>query len=477
MKAYIHYESDGSYIAFRLGVADQRRHMADASLPHFPHESAMRVAFAQQLCAWPQLRMSWRHLFEKGETVTYLLVKAQQRMTEKTVDVILGTLNKLVALTPVTDANEFVRVRNPYGRRAYITEIRQDSIEVSFAAGKVIGEELVAILPFMHQPNIHNWDVLAGSLARAGASVMVNTLLIATEFSAEEVTECQRIVGVADNLTYYVSRNQQVHDMAAEKVAQVFAALPQRLSSAIILVVQVVSPSKEVSQNMALQLAARSVPRSDQTIIPSGFMLQKPQNQNELDAARVSLEDLKFVPWGEMLVPPGLSRLPYLTDAHGASALVHIPHKGIMAQVGAKQLTVKGDLVMGDQKKIDLSGSTITGSNLNVNIDSKMGKIVQTIRAAPKSDDTNRQQLESLIQQLTDALKQVPQVQTEDAEVVTELTQELVDAANKPQPNQKMLEIKGENLKQAAENLKAVAPIILSIATQIVGHILKLGIG
>jgi hypothetical protein len=57
---------------------------------------------------------------------------------------------------------------------------------------------------------------------------------------------------------------------------------------------------------------------------------------------------------------------------------------------------------------------------------------------------------------------------------VAETTKSLVDLAKAERPNQTMLQITGEGLKKAAENLKDVLPTVVTIATQIVMAVAKL---
>ncbi|MFW5691400.1 MAG: hypothetical protein ACOCXZ_02755 [Chloroflexota bacterium] len=82
--------------------------------------------------------------------------------------------------------------------------------------------------------------------------------------------------------------------------------------------------------------------------------------------------------------------------------------------------------------------------------------------------------LTALIAQLQDALRQVPDDKRDDAEAVDALAKEMTQSASAEKPNKKLLEIKGDALKAAAENLKDVVPAVMAIATQIVSHILAM---
>jgi hypothetical protein len=106
-----------------------------------------------------------------------------------------------------------------------------------------------------------------------------------------------------------------------------------------------------------------------------------------------------------------------------------------------------------------------------LNIKSTLTHVTQTIGALPGADPAAKAKLETLIRQLNDALQKVPPDKGEDAEAVAELAQQLVETANKEKPNRTMVQVTGEGLKQAAQNLANVMPTVLTIATQIVGTI------
>jgi glucokinase len=84
-------------------------------------------------------------------------------------------------------------------------------------------------------------------------------------------------------------------------------------------------------------------------------------------------------------------------------------------------------------------------------------------------------ELEQLLKQLEAELKKLPAEHQEDAEMVAELIQDLVEEAGKEKPKKRKLEISGEGLKKAAQNLAAVAPLIGEIAGKIVLKVLTAG--
>jgi hypothetical protein len=109
-----------------------------------------------------------------------------------------------------------------------------------------------------------------------------------------------------------------------------------------------------------------------------------------------------------------------------------------------------------------------------INIKSTLTNVQQSIGDIRTSDETTRKELESLIGQLSEALQKVPEGHQEQAEAVAETAKVLVDTAKAEKPNKTMLQISGEGLKQAAQNLAEVMPAVATIAGQIVMTITKL---
>lgn len=124
---------------------------------------------------------------------------------------------------------------------------------------------------------------------------------------------------------------------------------------------------------------------------------------------------------------------------------------------------------MGD--RITISGNI---QNSNLNIKSTLTNVQQTVGAMPGGDDTARQELQALIVQLNQALENIPQNLKEEAEAVAASAQALVENAKAESPNKTLLQITGDGLKQAAENLAGVAPTIVSIASQVVAAVMRM---
>ena len=124
---------------------------------------------------------------------------------------------------------------------------------------------------------------------------------------------------------------------------------------------------------------------------------------------------------------------------------------------------------MGD--KITISGNI---QNSILNIKSTLTNVQQSVGSISTDDETARQELQGLIEQLSQALQNVPDNQKEQAEAVAASAEALVETAKADKPNKTLLQITGEGLKKAAENLSEVAPAIVSIASQVVVAIMRM---
>ncbi len=124
---------------------------------------------------------------------------------------------------------------------------------------------------------------------------------------------------------------------------------------------------------------------------------------------------------------------------------------------------------MGDEIRI-----TGNYSNVILNIKSTLTNVQQSVGAMPAVDDTARQEVQHLLEQLSKELEQIPASLQAEAEAVAASVQVLVDTAKSEQPNKPMLQITAEGLKKAAANLAGVAPMVVSIAGQVVTAIFQM---
>ncbi len=112
-----------------------------------------------------------------------------------------------------------------------------------------------------------------------------------------------------------------------------------------------------------------------------------------------------------------------------------------------------------------------------INIKSTLTNVQQSVGEISTDDESARKELEKLIEQLSEALQKIPVEKQEQAQAVAETAKALVDTAKAEKPNQTMLQITGEGLKQAAQNLAEVMPTVVTIAGQIVMAVSKLAVG
>jgi len=109
-----------------------------------------------------------------------------------------------------------------------------------------------------------------------------------------------------------------------------------------------------------------------------------------------------------------------------------------------------------------------------INIKSTLTNVQQSVGEIQTGDQNARKELEKLIGQLSEALEKVPEEKQEQAQAVAETAKVLVDTAKAETPNKTMVQITGEGLKQAAQNLAEVMPVVVTIAGQIALTVAKL---
>ena len=124
---------------------------------------------------------------------------------------------------------------------------------------------------------------------------------------------------------------------------------------------------------------------------------------------------------------------------------------------------------MGD--KITISGNI---QNSILNIKSTLTNVQQSVGSISTDDEAARQELQGLIEKLGDVLQHIPESQNEQAEAVAASAQALVETAKADKPNKTLLQISGEGLKKAAENLAEVAPAVVGIAGQVVAMVMRM---
>jgi hypothetical protein len=110
-------------------------------------------------------------------------------------------------------------------------------------------------------------------------------------------------------------------------------------------------------------------------------------------------------------------------------------------------------------------GGNVSGQNVLIGSTQTVhGNLTITMGAMPAAPEDVRETLKAQIAELLAELEKQPVDQTGAVQEIKMAAEDAVTEAEKPQPDKKRLEIRGENLKKAAENLLAVAPIAVKIA-------------
>ncbi len=133
-----------------------------------------------------------------------------------------------------------------------------------------------------------------------------------------------------------------------------------------------------------------------------------------------------------------------------------------------------GDIVQGEKRMGDTFDMSGDFRGAIVNIKSQLDNVTQTVNTMPHGNDEEKEELKQMVAQLQEALAEVPPEQAGDAEKVAKRVEALVEEADDDNPDTEMMEITGESLKRAAENVRDALPTVLPIATQIVGHVLSM---
>jgi ElaB/YqjD/DUF883 family membrane-anchored ribosome-binding protein len=122
-------------------------------------------------------------------------------------------------------------------------------------------------------------------------------------------------------------------------------------------------------------------------------------------------------------------------------------------------------------------GDKISISNIQnslISVKSTLTNVQHSAANIPTKDEVARQQLQELIEQLSQALQNIPASKKEQAEAVAASAEDLVEKAKADKPNKTLLQISGEGLKKAAESLSEVAPAVVGIAGQVIALVLQM---
>jgi hypothetical protein len=124
-------------------------------------------------------------------------------------------------------------------------------------------------------------------------------------------------------------------------------------------------------------------------------------------------------------------------------------------------------------KNFTISGNV---SNSNVNMDSRLSNVAQTISGIPGASEKDKITLTELMEKLKSELDKVPKLapdQVEAAEKIALRAKQLVEEASVAKPEKEEVEDKANKLKKAAENVKGTLPAVFSIVEQITSFFSK----
>ncbi len=115
--------------------------------------------------------------------------------------------------------------------------------------------------------------------------------------------------------------------------------------------------------------------------------------------------------------------------------------------------------------------SNVSGSN--VNIDSMLEQVTQSVNAIPRVTQAEREQLAALVLELSSILKEAPKEADEDARRIADRVDTLVKEAQQEKPDKEKVDFSLDSLRKAAENVATVLPTVLPVAIQLAEHIRK----
>jgi hypothetical protein len=118
--------------------------------------------------------------------------------------------------------------------------------------------------------------------------------------------------------------------------------------------------------------------------------------------------------------------------------------------------------------------ATHVGGGSNVNIGSRLTSTKQTGYAVVGAGGGKEQDLATLLEALTEALKTAPANKSEQAEALVSQAAQLIEIAGNDHPNRTMLQVISSGLKQTAEFLKEAVPAAVKLTGQILDVISKL---
>lgn len=110
-----------------------------------------------------------------------------------------------------------------------------------------------------------------------------------------------------------------------------------------------------------------------------------------------------------------------------------------------------------------------------INIDSVLENTTQTIHKTSSLPDEKKQELAALVAELRTAMDGLGADYKEEREEIAAALEKAIAKATQPQPKKSMLELSANGLKEAAQTVAAIAPVVLQTAAKIAAFIVGLG--
>ena len=122
-----------------------------------------------------------------------------------------------------------------------------------------------------------------------------------------------------------------------------------------------------------------------------------------------------------------------------------------------------------EKAEVDMSTNKVQVSNVvgPVNIQSRLDHVTQTVQQLQGWPDARKEELTTLLAELTRSLKGVVETRPDDAERVAKTAELVVAEATKAKPDKGFLSITTDGLKKAAEAVADIAPTVLTVAGKV----------
>jgi ElaB/YqjD/DUF883 family membrane-anchored ribosome-binding protein len=131
---------------------------------------------------------------------------------------------------------------------------------------------------------------------------------------------------------------------------------------------------------------------------------------------------------------------------------------------------LEGNLIVRSvELEVDMSGDRINISDVRnsvINVKATLDHVEQAIGSLP-IEPAARNDLRSLVQQLSTILERLPEGKGSEAEAISDAVKDAMDKVAKPQPNKKSIEISVKGILEAARDIAEALPVATKIAAAI----------